>query len=159
MAERDRIQEAKPGGLASDPVPVRASTEVLILAHLIENELKQLLPDGMTVEQYSIINHLLRVGRNETVSQLAHAHQVTQPTMSSNVRRLEDNGMVELVGDPADRRIRYVALTDKARDVRSDVTSRVAPAFSEILSVLKFEEWVQLEKLLYRVRVDLDSKR
>ena len=86
-------------GLPSDPIAFKAMTEIGIIAHLADNFFAKFLPEGITVAQFGVLNHLLRLDRQETIGELASAMQVSQPTMSSTVRKLEDKDFIRLIYD------------------------------------------------------------
>ncbi|MGK2742500.1 MarR family winged helix-turn-helix transcriptional regulator [Tepidicaulis sp. LMO-SS28] len=150
---------AVPAGLAGDPAEFMVMTEISIIAHLAETLFARNLPDGMTVAQFGVLNHLLRLKRQETIGELARAHQVSQPTMSSTVRRLEDKGFVALVPDPEDRRIRRVRVTKAGEKARAAALGAAAPVSQEVLGRLAPEKWAALHPLLTELRVILDQTR
>lgn len=53
----------------------------------------------------------------QRVTALAAHENVTQPTMSTLIRRLERRGLVDRNVDAADRRASLVAVTEQGRDV------------------------------------------
>ena len=61
-----------------------------------------------------------------TVTALAERARITKQSMAELVRHLEDNGYVERVTDPADRRAKVVTPTHWGRDVAALVTSAAA---------------------------------
>jgi DNA-binding MarR family transcriptional regulator len=54
------------------------------------------------------------------LTELAEAMGVTAATMSVNVRRLAEAGLVSRARDPDDRRVQNVRLTEKGEKVRSE---------------------------------------
>lgn len=65
------------------------------------------------------------------ISDLAAIDHCSQPTMTTQVRRLEDAGMVSRVGDPGDARAVLISITDVGRAtlarVRADRGAAVDP--------------------------------
>lgn len=55
------------------------------------------------------------------ISDLAAFDHCSQPTMTTQVRRLEDNGLVSRVTDPADARAVRISITEKGRSVLARV--------------------------------------
>ena len=84
-------------GLPGDPAAFKAMTEIGIISHLADNIFAKHLPKGLTIAQFGVLNHLLRLNRQETIGELASAMQVSQPSMSSTVRKLEDKGLIKLL--------------------------------------------------------------
>jgi MarR family transcriptional regulator for hemolysin len=149
---------SRPAGLAGDPLEFAVMTEISIIAHLADNAFARRLPDGLTTAQFAVLNHLLRLEAQQTIGELARALQVSQPTMSSTVKRLEEKGLVILVPDPDDRRIRRVSVSPAGTKARNQAVKALDATKSE-LAVLSQKEWTQLLPLLSRLRVALDSAR
>ncbi|WP_321491157.1 MarR family transcriptional regulator [uncultured Hyphomonas sp.] len=148
----------RPAGLAGDPVEFAAMTEISIIAHLADTAFARRLPDGLTTAQFAVLNHLLRLDTQQTIGELARALQVSQPTMSSTVRRLEEKGFVALVPDPDDRRIRRISVTPAGATTRN-LAVQALDATKNELAALSQKEWQQILPLLYKLRVALDSAR
>ncbi len=149
---------SRPAGLAGDPVEFAAMTEISIIAHLADTAFARRLPDGLTTAQFAVLNHLLRLEAEQTIGKLARALQVSQPTMSSTVRRLEEKGLVSLVPDEDDRRIRRVSVNRSGAAVRNKAVQAL-DASKEDLAVLSQKEWEQLLPLLNKLRIALDAAR
>ena len=149
---------SRPAGLAGDPLEFAVMTEISIIAHLADNAFARRLPDGLTTAQFAVLNHLLRLETQQTIGELARALQVSQPTMSSTVKKLEEKELVALVPDPDDRRIRRVSVSPAGMKARNKAVKALDATKSE-LEVLSQKEWKQLLPLLNRLRVALDSAR
>ncbi|MEZ6001523.1 MarR family winged helix-turn-helix transcriptional regulator [Hyphomonas sp.] len=149
---------SRPAGLAGDPVEFEVMTEISIIAHLADNAFARRLPDGLTTAQFTVLNHLLRLEVEQTIGELARALQVSQPTMSSTVRRLEEKGFVTLLPDPNDRRIRRASVTPAGAEIRKRSVKALDAAKPE-LAALSQAEWKQLLPVLFKLRVALDSAR
>jgi DNA-binding MarR family transcriptional regulator len=141
------------------PIPFAAITEINIISHLAENQLAKFLPVGVTPAQFGVLNHILRLARNETIGQLASAQQVTQPTMSSTVRKLEDAGYVVLIHDDKDRRIRNVQVTVKGAEMHRSVIENITANTDDLMNHLSEDEWLTLHVLLSRLRKIMDENR
>ena len=149
---------SRPAGLEGDSVAFAVMTEIGIIAHLADTAFARRLPDGLTTAQFAVLNHLMRLDTQQTIGELASALQVSQPTMSSTVRRLHDKELVSLVPDPDDRRIRRVAVTQAGRSVRTEAVRGLETSKAR-LDMLSEDEWKALLPLLHRLRVSLDSRR
>ena len=149
---------SRPAGIAGDPLEFAVMTEISIIAHLADNAFARRLPDGLTTAQFAVLNHLLRLETQQTIGELARALQVSQPTMSSTVKKLEEKRLVTLVPDPDDRRIRRVSVSPAGTKARNKAVKALDATKSEP-AVLSQKEWKQLLPLLNRLRVSLDSAR
>ncbi|GAA2553909.1 MarR family winged helix-turn-helix transcriptional regulator [Mycolicibacterium diernhoferi] len=65
------------------------------------------------------------------ISELAAIDHCSQPTMTTQVRRLEDAGLVSRTGDPGDARAVLITITDAGRQtlarVRADRSAAINP--------------------------------
>ena len=147
------------GGLEGDPADFMALTEIGIISHLAETELARLLPAGMTPAQFAVLNHLLRLNTQQTIGELASALQVSQPTMSSTVRRLEGKRLIELQPDAADGRIRRVSVTAEGKRMRERGAKAAQASLSSLSDALSAREWQTLLPLLTKLRVAMDAAR
>lgn len=147
------------GGLPGDPAEFMVLTEIGIIAQLAENALARHLPDRMTPAQFGVLNHLLRLDVQQTIGELASAMQVSQPTMSSTVRRLEDKGLIELLPDDTDGRIRRVSVTAEGKRMRQRGAKAAQASLSSLSGLVLDQEWEALLPLLNKLRVALDAAR
>ncbi len=155
----DMRAEPKSAGLDGDPIEFAVMTEIGIINQLAENLFQSHLPKGMTVAQFSVLNHLLRLDVEETISELASAMQVAQPTMSSTVRRLEDKGLIQLIHDPDDRRIRRVAVTAAGAQLRNNAVAALVPVAATLRQNIPPDIWQVILPQLTQIRVLLDQSR
>ena len=147
-----------PAALEGDPAEFAVFTEIAIIAHLADTAFARLLPDGLTTAQFAVLNHLLRLGRQDTIGELASALQVSQPTMSSTVRKLEAKRLVRLEPDPDDRRIRRVHVTPAGTAIRARSVDALGQARLQ-LDLLTQAEWQALLPPLCKLRIALDAAR
>jgi DNA-binding MarR family transcriptional regulator len=81
-----------------------------------------------------------------TLSDLAAAEQVRPPTISRLVRELEHDGLVEVVRDPIDRRVRRARATAKGRRVLREGRARRVRRLADDLARLSGAERGVLER-------------
>lgn len=89
-----------------------------------------LAPWGLTYPQYLVLAALWLDGE-QTIGSLGEVMRLDSGTLSPLVRRLEQTGLVTKSRSSADERVVTVALTDKGRELRSEV----APIHSTITSI------------------------
>lgn len=151
--------KVKPAGLKGDLPIFTLFTEIGIIGQLATTLFESALPKGMTSAQHSVLNHLVRRGETPTIGTLANAFQVTQPTMSSTVRKLEDKGLVELRPYPGDRRIRRVAITRAGEVAREAGLEAVRAISKELGPVLSQKQIDTALPILSELRAKLDAAR
>ena len=69
-------------------------TEIGIISQLSFKAFEQVLPRGLTVSQFSVLNNLSRLGDGKSPSVLANAFQVTKGAMTNTLAKLEAGGLV-----------------------------------------------------------------
>ena len=71
-----------------------------------------LAPTGLSLCQYGILSALNRRGPAlPSVQELAEEQVLDRSTLGQNLRPLERDGLISLLTDPRDRRVRLIALT------------------------------------------------
>ncbi|MBL4618667.1 MAG: MarR family transcriptional regulator [Marinicaulis sp.] len=146
-------------GLPGDPTLFGVLTEIAIIAQLTTTAFERVLPEGLTQAQFGVLHHLLRLDAVQTIGELASAFQVTQPTMSSTVKRLLAKGYVEIVPDKEDRRIKRVSVTEIGRDAREKAVKTIAPHIAAIQQDAPDTDWASTLKALTELRIFFDERR
>ncbi|MEV4097310.1 MarR family winged helix-turn-helix transcriptional regulator [Streptosporangium saharense] len=83
------------------------------LRHLVLLLRRAVAGQPVTSQQYAVLGSLEDGPRRMT--ELAEEHGVQLPTMTVQINRLEEPGLVARGADPADARVRTVELTDEGR--------------------------------------------
>ncbi|NNC73793.1 MAG: MarR family transcriptional regulator [Sphingomonadaceae bacterium] len=159
VGKSPEISKVQTAGLKGDQPIFTLFTEIGIIAQLSTTLFESALPKGMTNAQHSVLNHLIRREETQTIGELASAFQVTQPTMSSTIRKLEDKGLVELRPQPGDRRVRRVAVTragELARDAGLDAARGLKDELGPMISKREIDTVLPI---LSELRAKLDAAR
>lgn len=146
-------------GLPGDPAIFKVFTEISIIARLADREFERVMPGDLTLAQFAIINHLLRLDAQQTIGEIASAMQVAQPTMSSTVKKLEAKSHVEFVPDTEDRRVKRVRVTPSGRAARDAAVEAVGPGLAKLRAALPDADWPGILDQLTPLRTLLDSMR
>lgn len=133
--------------------------EIGIIAQLSRALFEARLPRGVGVPQFSVVNHLVRLGDGKTPLELARAFQVPKTTMTHTVQTLEALGHVRIAPNPRDRRSKCVWLTAEGRAFRDAAIRSLAPDLAEMAEALDGERLAALLPELRRIRVYLDENR
>lgn len=142
-----------------DPLAVRLLTEIGIIEQLARNRLERSLPDGLKVSQFSVLNHLVRLGGEWSPARLAKAFQVTKGAMTNTLQRLENRGLVRVLADPHDGRGKLVGITEAGREMRVRCLNCISPLFADLSSQLADKDFAAALPVLEKVRKYLDSHR
>lgn len=144
---------------ADDPPLFRVMNEIGIINQLATTRAERMLPAGLTLAQFTVLNHFVRLGGERAPAELARAFQVTKQTMTSTLARLARAGLVSIRPDPADGRAKRVAITPRGREVRESAVAAMARAFADADRLLPADELARLLPLLVALRQRLDSSR
>lgn len=137
----------------------RVFNEVGIIAQLSSTAFERVMPDGMTLAQFTILNHFVRLGGRRRPSDLARVFQVTRATMTSTLQRLEPKGLVSIIADESDGRGRLVEITDAGRAIHADCLSRLAPVLDSLLDAIGSAPFAAALAPLTEIREKLDRMR
>jgi DNA-binding MarR family transcriptional regulator len=133
--------------------------EIGIIHQLAGADFERRLPHDLTLAQFSILNHCVRLGDNKTPAALADAFQVTRGTLTSTLRRLEKKAFIRFEPDARDGRSKRVLLTEKGRMAREEAVAAASPKLRQVAAMLGPAEIQTLLPLLRKLRAFLDRHR
>ena len=143
-----------------DPAQVFAFfNEIGIINQLSRAMFEARLPDGMIVQHFSVLNHLMRLGDGKTPLSIARAFQTPKPSMTNTLSGLEKRGLVEMRPNPDDGRSKQVWLTDAGRHFRNQAIQDLGADISRLSDKLDFELIARLTPHLAEIRQILDENR
>ena len=109
-----------------------------VLRHLVLLLRRTVAGQPVTSQQYGVLGSL--EGGPRRMTELAEEHAVQLPTMTVQINRLEDAGLVARGTDPADARVRTVELTGEGRArLRAVRQARVAHLTRELAALTEDE--------------------
>lgn len=111
---------------------------------------------GFAVAQTPVVV-ALKDGRKLQQSELARIARIEQPSMAQLLRRMERDGLIERVPDGRDSRVKWISLSDGAKEKLADAHAIMMGSNDEALSVFSADERVMLEALLQRLTDNLDK--
>ena len=132
-------------------------SEVLTVDQLLRLQLAKVLPKGMELSHFSVLNHLAHINIERTPAQLAKSFHVTRGAMTNTLRRLETSGYVHIRPDWDDARKKKVAISQPGRMARNNALAAVAPVLNEVVSDLGKEHFKQALPILRGLRVKLEQ--
>ena len=115
----------------------RAATGIALYALVIEAVRR--IPRTMSLTSLSTLSTLERTGPRR-ITDLAVIEGVTQPSMTTLVKVLERDGMVERRGDPGDGRVALVAVTTAGAELVRTRRRTNAEAFAQLIDKLSDED-------------------
>ncbi len=150
--------------------PLTAPTEAMPDAFALLNEIgiinqlsaarfEAVLPDGLTLSQFSVLNNFVRLGGTRTPAQLASAFQVTRGAMTNTLQRLERSGCVKIAPSSSDGRSKTVRITAKGRRMRERAIAATQPEQDAVVAAMGAKDIAAALPFLRRLRSFLDDHR
>jgi len=134
-------------------------SEMLAADQSVRGRLTRVLPKGMEISHFSVLNHLIRVNDGPTPLALSRAFQVPKNSMTHTLSGLEKAGLVALKPNPSDGRSKQVWLTQEGRDFREAAVAQLVPDMLEMADALEGFDYGAVVTQLAVVRSYLDAAR
>ncbi len=142
-----------------DPVAFRIMNEIGIIDQLGTTLFERSMPHGLTVPQFIVLNHFVRLGGARTPMALADAIQVTKATMTSTLQRLLAKGFVSSTPDPTDGRSKRISITDTGRSAREEAIQAIGHHLSDMELAIGAADMDSALPFLIKLRAFLDQQR
>ena len=123
----------------TDHTSVLAATlfsEILTADQLLRNRLGRVLPKGMELSHFSVLNHLVAVGGERSPAQLASVFHVTRGAMTNTLNKLEWAGYVHIRPDWDDARRKMVSISPAGRQARAQAIDSITPMINQFVTEL-----------------------
>jgi DNA-binding MarR family transcriptional regulator len=139
----------------TEDIAVALFGELFMADQLARNRISKVLPKGMELSHFSVLNHLARIGDERTPAQLAKAFHVTRGAMTNTLARLEWAGHVHIRPDWEDARQKFVAISPSGRAARDSAVASVVPLIGEVVQALGHDRVKSLLPVLRELRLRL----
>lgn len=133
--------------------------EIGIISQLSGTTMRRALPEGMTMAQFTVLNHFARLGGERTPAQLAASFQVTKGAITNTLQKLESKGHVKIVTDDADKRRKRVTITEAGLKVRNAAITALAAPILQLADRLDVAGMATTLPVLQKIRAELDEAR
>lgn len=120
----------------SGMLAVTLFSEILTNEQLVRNRLGRVLPKGMEISHFSVLNYLARVGEEKSPAQLAKTFYVTRGAMTNTLGKLEWAGYIHIRPDWDDARRKMVTISPAGKNARDAAISAITPLISEVVQEL-----------------------
>ncbi|MFN3722393.1 MAG: MarR family winged helix-turn-helix transcriptional regulator [Paracoccaceae bacterium] len=148
MSEKERVEE----------IAVALFGELFMADQLARNRISKVLPKGMELSHFGVLNHLARLNEERTPAQLARSFHVTRGAMTNTLAKLEWAGHVHIRPDWDDARRKFVAISPSGRAARDTAVQAVAPLIGEVVQALGAERVRALVPVLREMRTRLEGE-
>lgn len=133
-------------------------SEILAADQMVRNRLSRVLPKGMEISHFSVLNHLAWHEGERSPAQLAETFNVTRGAMTNTLSRLEWAGYVHIRPDWDDARRKMVAISPAGQRAREQALSSIAPLVSDVIDQLGEESVRATLPILRQLRMQLSPK-
>ena len=141
----------------SKALAVALFSEILTADQLTRNRLSKVLPKGMEISHFSVLNHLAHSGEERSPAQLAKSFHVTRGAMTNTLSKLEWAGYVHIRPDWEDARRKMVAISPAGRQARDTALAAIEPALAELVADLGAEKVRAALPILRELRLRLET--
>ena len=111
-------------------------SEVLAADQMVRYRLSRVLPKGMEISHFSVLNHLVWLDQERSPAQLAETFNITRGAMTNTLNKLEWAGYVHIRPDWDDARRKMVAISPAGRQARDAALASIVPVISEVVDEL-----------------------
>ena len=146
----------RPADEKTEDIAVALFGELFMADQLARNRISKVLPKGMELSHFGVLNHLARINDERTPAQLARAFHVTRGAMTNTLNRLEWAGHVHIRPDWDDARQKFVAISPAGRAARDEAVMSIAPLISDVVQVLGPDRVRAVLPVLRELRVRLE---
>lgn len=156
-------KNTEPPPVLTDAPETTFFTEIGIIEQLARNYFERALRGGngqvVTMAQFGLLNHLMRLGGDWNMIRLAQAFQVSKAAMTKTVGKVEAKGFVSVAPDPADGRGKLVTITEQGAVARNQAIAQLLPFLGEFRDSFPSEKLRDALPTLQAVRKWLDDHR
>ena len=111
-------------------------SEILAADQTVRSRLGRVLPKGMEISHFSVLNNLEWHNGERTPAQLAETFNVTRGAMTNTLSKLEWAGYIHVRPDWDDARRKMVAISPAGHAARERAISAIAPMVNDVIEKL-----------------------
>ncbi len=111
-------------------------SELFMADQLARAHVSKVLPKGMELSHFGVLNHLARTNDERTPAQLAKTFHVTRGAMTNTLAKLEWAGHVHIRPDWDDARRKFVSISPAGRAARDAALQSITPVIGEVVAAL-----------------------
>ncbi|WP_146347736.1 MarR family winged helix-turn-helix transcriptional regulator [Falsiphaeobacter marinintestinus] len=142
----------------TNALAVSLFSEMLTSDQLLRNRLSRVLPKGMEISHFSVLNHLVFIHAERTPAQLAKTFHVTRGAMTNTLNKLEWAGYIHIRPDWDDARRKMVAISPAGKRAREQAIDAVAPMINELVDDVGPDKVRAVLPVLRELRLRLEDE-
>jgi DNA-binding MarR family transcriptional regulator len=141
----------------ANALALRLFSEILTADQLLRSRLSRVLPKGMEISHFSVLNHLASQSGEKTPAQLAKSFHLTRGAMTNTLGKLEWAGYVHIRPDWDDARRKMVAISPAGRAARDAALLGMGPVIAEIVEDMGSEKLRAILPTIRDLRLKLEQ--
>ena len=126
--------------------------EILALDQLVRARLAKVLPKGMELSHFSVLNQLSHTKIEKTPAQIAKSFRVTRGAITNTLSKLELSGYIHVRPDWDDARRKMVSISPAGIVARNNALAAVTPIINELISEMGEERLKAIVPILRDLR-------
>ena len=130
--------------------------EILALEQLVRNRLAKVLPKGMELSHFSVLNQLSHTKIERTPAQIAKSFRVTRGAMTNTLNKLELSGYIHVRPDWEDARRKMVSISPAGMVARNNALTAVTPIIEDLARDMGEERLKAIVPILRELRQKLE---
>lgn len=131
--------------------------EVFMTDQLARSRIGRVLPKGMEISHFAVLNHLAHLADERTPAQLAATFHVTRGAMTNTLSKLEWAGHVHIRPDWNDARRKFVSISPSGRVARDAALAAFRPVISEFARGVGPERLRAVLPVMRELRIRLEG--
>jgi len=133
-------------------------SELLAVDQLARLSLDRVLPKGMEISHFSVLNHLAHAQVEKSPGQLAKNFHLTRGAMTNTLAKLEWAGWVHVRPDWDDARRKMVAISPSGMAARDAALAAIEPTISEVVRSIGDDKVKAALPVLRELRLKLSEQ-
>ena len=126
--------------------------EILALDQLVRARLAKVLPKGMELSHFSVLNQLSHTKIERTPAQIAKSFRVTRGAITNTLSKLELSGYIHVRPDWDDARRKMFSISPAGIVARNNALAAVTPIINELISEMGEERLKAIVPILRDLR-------
>lgn len=141
----------------SQNLAVTLFSEILVVDQLARSLVASVLPKGMELSHFSVLNHLAHSGGERSPAHLARTFHLTRGAMTNTLSKLEWAGWVHVRPDWEDARRKLVSISPTGLNARNAAVVAIAPVIAEVVDTVGEDKVRMVLPVLRELRLKLSK--
>lgn len=141
----------------TDDLAVTLFSEILTVEQLARTAVARVLPRGMELSQFAVLNHLAHINAERSPAQLAKAFHLTRGAMTNTLGKLEMAGWIHIRPDWDDARRKMVSISPAGVSARNAALAAMTPIIGDAVRKIGHDKARAALPVLRELRVKLSD--